>query len=214
MKKISSSALIIAGALFVLNVQKPPVADKAVIKEAQEVSMAKGKTFKVDLAASTLGWTGTKPSGKHNGSVALSAGSLQVKKDKIQGGNFTIDMNTITDLDMQGGGKAGLEKHLKSPDFFDVEKFPTATFEITGVAPIAATQYIMYEGATHNISGNFTMRGVTKNISFPAAVTISGKSLSATADFNIDRTEWGMTYGSDGKVAKEINLKLNLVAAR
>lgn len=213
MKKVSS-ALIVAGALFVMNVQRPPVADKAVIAEPQETLMAKGKTYKVDLAGSTLGWTGTKPSGKHNGSIKLSAGSLQVKKEKILSGNFTLDMTTITDLDMEGKGKEGLEKHLKGADFFDVEKFPTATFEITGIAPIAATQHIIYEGATHNISGNLTMRGVTKNVSFPAAVSISGSSLSASADFNVDRTEWGITYGADGKVAKEINLKLSLTASR
>jgi polyisoprenoid-binding protein YceI len=213
MKKISS-ALIVAGALFVMNVQRPPVADKAIISNAQEASMAKGKTYNVDLAGSTMGWTGTKPSGKHNGTVALSAGSLQVKKGKVLGGNFTLDMNTIVDLDIPGGGKAGLEKHLKSPDFFDVEKYPTATFEITGISAIGATQNVMYEGATHNIAGNLTMHGVTKNISCPAAVAVSGKSLTASADFNVDRTEWGINYGSDGKVAKEINLKLSLVANR
>jgi polyisoprenoid-binding protein YceI len=212
--KRMSSALVIAGALFLVNIQKPPVADKAIINAPQETLMAKGKTYKVDLAGSTLGWTGTKPSGKHNGTVALSGGSLQVKKGKVLGGNFTLDMKSIADTDMQGGGKEGLEKHLKSPDFFDVEKYPTAMFEITGITSLAATQHVFYEGATHNISGNLTMHGVTKNISFPAMVNVNGKSLTASADFNVDRTEWGISYGSDGKVAKEINLKLNLNAGR
>lgn len=212
MKKVVSPVLLFAGALFVLNVQRPPVADKALITTPQQVLTEKGKNYKVDLTASTVEWTGTKPSGQHSGTIKISDGAIEVKKDKPVSGNFTIDMTSITDTDLEGRGKEGLEKHLKSDDFFDVEKNPTATFEITGIAPIAATQNVLLEGANYNVSGNLTLRGVTKNVSFPASIEIKDKTLTGTADFNIDRTEWGISYGADGKVAKEIKLKLNIVA--
>jgi polyisoprenoid-binding protein YceI len=196
---------------FAINVQRIPVADKAVISAAKEPAVPKGKDFKVNTKTSSLGWTGTKPSGKHNGTISIKSGSLTVDKT-ITAGNFVIDMTTITDTDMEGKGKEGLEGHLKSPDFFDVAKYPTATFTITEVTPIDASQKTTLEGATHTIAGNFTMRGVTKNVTFPTKVTLAKKKLTAMADFNIDRTEWGMTYGADGKVAKEVNLKLSLEA--
>jgi polyisoprenoid-binding protein YceI len=213
MKKISS-VVMAAGFLFILNIQRPPVADTAIVNEPQTVLNEKGKTYKVDVAGSSIGWVGTKPSGKHNGAIKLGNGSMQVKKGKLLSGSFTIDMNTIENKDLQGKGKDGLEGHLKSADFFDVANNPTATFSITGVTAIAPAQKVLMEGATHNIAGNLTMRGVTKNISFPAAIMIDAKTLTAKADFNIDRTMWNITYGADGKVAKEINLTLDIKAAR
>jgi polyisoprenoid-binding protein YceI len=213
MKKITSVAMA-AGFLLMINLQRPPVADKAITGEPQTVLTEKGKKYKVDVATSKVEWLGTKPSGKHNGIINISNGMVNVKKGKIVSGNFTIDMNTITDTDMEGKGKEGLEGHLKSADFFDVAKYPTTTFEITGIAPVMANQKVVLAGATHTITGNLTMRGVTKSVNFPAEVMVDDKMLSAKADFNIDRTLWNMTYGADGKVAKEINLKLDIKAAR
>jgi polyisoprenoid-binding protein YceI len=211
MKKITS-VLMFTGALFVLNVQRPPVADKALIGAAKEVATEKGKDYKVDATASTLGWTGTKPSGKHNGTIKITDGKVTAKKNALVGGSFTLDMTSIACTDLEGKGKEGLEGHLKSPDFFDVAKYATAKFVVTGITPIAAGQNVLLAGATHNISGNLTLKGVSKSVTFPAEVKMEDKKLSAIADFNIDRTEWGISYGADGKVAKEINLKLNLVA--
>jgi polyisoprenoid-binding protein YceI len=213
MKKISSMLLIVGG-LFAINIQRPPVADNAVITSAKAVAEPTGKKLKVNKSASTLGWIGTKPSGKHNGSFSISSGDVQLNAGKISGGNFVIDMNSITVLDLTGKGKEGLEGHLKSPDFFDVAKNPISTFVISDVAALDAAQTTTLAGATHTIAGNLTMHGVTKNISFPAIVTASKKKVTAVADFNIDRTEFGMSYGADGKVAKEVNLKLNLVAGK
>jgi polyisoprenoid-binding protein YceI len=213
MKKITQVTMV-AGFLFLLNIQHPPVADKAIIGDAQTVLTEKGKKYKVDPATSMVGWIGTKPSGKHTGTIKISEGTVNVKKGKIVSGNFTIDMNTIANTDMEGKGKDGLEGHLKSPDFFDVAANPTAKFEITGVAPVMANQKILLEGATHNITGNLTLKGVTKSVTFPAAVMMDDKTLGAKADFNIDRTMWNMNYGADGKVAKEINLTLDIKAAK
>ncbi len=212
MKKVPS-ILVTMGALFILNIQRPPVADNAIVTAPQTVTDAKGKTYKVNTAASTLGWVGTKPSGKHTGTITIKEGNLKADKGLLTGGSFTLDMANLAVTDLEAGkGKEKLEGHLKSPDFFDVAKNPTAAFAVTLVTPIAFTQNVLLEGATHNITGNLTLKGVTKSVTFPAKVAISDKAVAATADFNIDRTEWGVSYGADGKVAKEINLKLTLTA--
>jgi len=109
---------------------------------------------------------------------------------------------------MQGEFKGKLEGHLKSPDFFDVANFPEATFEITSVTAGA-------EAGTATISGNLTMRGVTKNITFPATVTEATEtSVKASADFNVLREDWGLVYKgmADDLISKEFNLKVELVA--
>jgi polyisoprenoid-binding protein YceI len=213
MKKASGILLALAS-LFVMNLQRPPVADMAKATTAQTIETAnKGKKLKVNTTASSLAWVGTKPSGKHNGTIGISEGSLSVKKNQIIGGTFTLDMATIADKDMEGKGKEGLEGHLKSPDFFDVAKFPTASFEIASVSPIG-DQKTLLEGATHQIVGNLTMKGITKSVTIPAVLAVTKSAVSATSNFNIDRTDWGINYGTDGKVAKEINLSLNLVAAK
>ncbi len=213
MKKISSILLVVGG-LFAANIQKIPIADTAKITEAKTVAAPKGKKLKVNTTATTLGWTGTKPSGKHTGTINVSGGKVQIADGIISGGSFDINMTTIADTDMEGKGKEGLEGHLKGGDFFNTTLYPTAKFEISDIAKLDATQKTTLAGATHTIAGNLTMHGVTKNISFPAIVTIEKNKATAVADFNIDRTEWGITYGADGKVAKEINLKLNLVAGK
>ena len=207
------AVMAIAGGTVIYNMQ-PPHADQALIRSEQPVLTEKANAFSIDTAASTITWVGTKPSGKHVGTIRLSAGTMEVKKDAIKSGNFTIDMNTIANVDMKGSkGAGGLEKHLKSADFFDVEKFPTAGFEFTSFARIDPNAKVIMEGATHTISGNLTMKGITKNISFPAIVSFQGKILKAQADFNIDRTQWGIDYGTaGGKVATDINLKLDIVA--
>jgi polyisoprenoid-binding protein YceI len=211
MKK-ASSVLLIAGSLFVLNIQRAPIADTAIITTAKVLENVSGSEYKVDVQKSTLGWVGTKATGTHSGTINLTNGTLSVNQNAIVGGGFTLDMNTIVDTDMEGSGKSGLEGHLKGADFFDVAKYPTANFEITSVQPMATEQKSMVVGATNMVTGNLNMRGNVKSISFPAVITVSDKKVTATAIFNIDRTQWGIIYGADGKVAKEINLKLNLEA--
>jgi polyisoprenoid-binding protein YceI len=211
MKK-ASSVLLIAGSLFILNIQRAPIADTAIITTAKVVENVTGNEFKVDVQKSTLGWIGTKATGTHSGTINMTNGTLSVNQNAIVGGGFTLDMNTIVDTDMEGSGKSGLEGHLKGADFFDVAKYPTANFEITSVMPMATEQKSMQVGATNMVTGNLNMRGNVKSISFPAVIVVSDKKVTASAIFNIDRTQWGIVYGADGKVAKEINLKLNLEA--
>jgi len=158
------------------------------------------KTYSISPAESSINWVGSKTFGdSHNGTINLaSGGTLTAEDSKITSGTFVIDMTSITNVDMAGSDGAGkLEGHLKNEDFFDVAKFPTATFNVTSVAPLAGN-----ESANYTITGNLTMKGIEKNISFPAMVAVVGNKISATAaSFAINRTDWGIKYGSEGSVA-------------
>lgn len=206
MKKIV--VMLAAGVIFTACTPKNPEGEKAATTESAEITAASGTEVALNLTASKIIWTGSKVSGSHTGDVALKSGSLTVKEGKITGGNFVADLNTINDTDMQGEFKGKLEGHLKSPDFFDVAQFPEAKFEITGVTEGT-------EAGKVTISGNLTMRGVTKNITFPATVTEATEiSVKASADFNVLREDWGLVYTgmADDLISKEFNLKIELVA--
>lgn len=203
MKKLLLLILTIA---LVYNCEKPPEAPKAEVKEPAGVNTeSKGVAVSLDVEKSEIKWIGTKLKGKHNGTVKVSEGSINVDTDAVTGGSFTIDMNSITVLDLQGKDKAKLEGHLKTGDFFETDKFPTAKFSITSVSAD--------KGATV-ITGNLEMKGISKSISFPANITFSKdkKSITASANFNINRQEWGITYKgmADNAINDEVNLDLNL----
>lgn len=190
-----------------------PKADQAATAEKQEAAAGTGASFAIDTTTSAVEWLGTKPVGQHNGTFKLANGSFSVENGNITAGNFTIDVNSLTNLDLTSEtGKEKLEGHLKSADFFDAAKFPTAKFEITAVEPISNDSL-----ATHKISGNLTLKDSTKNISFPARVTIAENAVKAEANFNIDRTQWGLHYGNDKSlgdkfIRPEVNIKLNISA--
>jgi polyisoprenoid-binding protein YceI len=146
------------------------------------------QTLKVDASASTFNWLAKKLTGEHNGTVQIQSGTLVTDGGKLTGGDFTIDLSTIKDLDIQGDFAGRLETHLKSADFFDVAKFPTSTLKIT--------KAVAKGGENYDLTGNLTIRGTTQPITFPAIVKITGKTASASAKFDIDRTKFGLTYRS------------------
>jgi polyisoprenoid-binding protein YceI len=208
-----------AGTMMMVACQTAPEADQAATSEEQTAVAATGDTLSIDIAGSTVGWVGTKTGGQHNGTFGISNGFLTVADGNVTGGAFDIDVTSLSVLDLTGEDKGKLEGHLKSADFFLVDSFPTAKFEITNVAAFdSATQSSKLPGATHTISGNLTLRGQTNNVSFPAIVNIEGNKVTAVADFNIDRTNWGLVYKgpnnpADWFIAKEVNLKLDVKAA-
>ena len=164
-----------------------------------------------------INWTGSKVGGTHTGGLKLSSGSVDVDGDKITGGKFTIDMAsmTCTDLDAEGGAK--LVGHLSSPDFFDVAKFPQAMFEITKVTALSGNP-----DANAMVYGNLTMKDITKQIGFKANAKVGPNGVSvSTGDFTIDRTDFGIQYGSskladiakDKVISDKIGLKINLSAS-
>lgn len=190
-------------------------ANEAVATETTDVA-SNAMTYAVELENSKVNWVGSKIGGEHNGFVKLTSGELLVENDALVGGSFVLDMTTITDEDLEGEKKGKLEGHLKTGDFFEVEKYPTATFEITEVE--AATDN---PDATHHISGNLTMKDVTKSVTLPAKVEMNEDGLMAiTPKFTINRTEWGIEYRSgilstpkDKIINDEIGLQIELKAA-
>src|SRR3989344_1997660 len=164
-------------------------------------------TYKVDEEQSTITWQAGKPAITgyvHTGKFSLADGSEFVVADQSLAGEVTVDMNSL-DMVSLGGGKAGqestLECHLKGERFFDVETYPTATFRVTDISPkvLPGPDNIEYTA-----TGELTMKGVTKTINFPIKVFVASKAEAwMTAQFSLDRTEWGLTAGS-AKVAEAI----------
>jgi len=146
------------------------------------------KDVKVDASASTVKWVGKKVTGQHNGTIALKGGRLEMEGDQLTGGIFTIDMTTITCEDLSGDGKGKLEGHLKSDDFFGVEKFPSATFVITKAVPQGPGAY--------KIIGNITIKKITEEIQFLTTVTEKDGKMVASADITIDRSKFDVRFGS------------------
>ncbi len=199
-----------------------PKGEKAETGEAEEVMEAVGKDYAVSAAGSTIMWEGAKVSGKHKGTIGVKEGSVTFTDGALSGGKFTIDMNSITVLDLEGGKKAGLEGHLKGTaegkedHFFNVAQFPTAMFEIT-----KATKIMNNDDANYAVTGNLTLKDVSKSVSFRAQVDEANGSVSvSTPPFTIDRTEWGIQYGSskffddlkDNAINDEIGLQIKLAA--
>ena len=197
--KILFGLILIAGLASCKGESKAQKAgDAAATAEATVAS----KTYTVSPAESNILWVGSKKVGDsaHSGTIKISKGTLAAEGNKITSGTFEIDMNTVTNVDMSGSDGAGkLEGHLKNADFFDVAKFPTASFSITSVAPLAGD-----ENANYTINGNLTLKGIEKNISFPAnVVTVGNKISAAAASFAINRMDCGVKYGS-GNFFKEL----------
>ena len=165
----------------------------------------------IDTSASTINWTGGKEfvSDKHSGTVALSNGFLTVDGDKITGGEFTVDMNSIKNTDLTDPAMNGkLVSHLRSADFFDVANHKEAKFVITKVTAKSATEQIF--------EGNATIRGKTAPVKIPATVKKEGATWVASGKLELDRTKYDVKYNSKSfvpdlvKSAKDKVIKNNI----
>lgn len=188
-----------------------PKGTKARVSEAVDSAAASaGIPLKVNSGESKIEWHGRKVTGAHRGVVDISDGTIYVKDGKLSGGSFKIDMTSIANKDIQDKKfKNKLETHLKSPDFFDVTQYPEATLSITDVK--------YPENNKAQISADLTVKGVTKNILFDADIAeASDTSFKGSADFNINRQDWGVAYKGmkDDLISDEVNFKINLAAGK
>lgn len=160
-------------------------------------------TYNAVVAESKIDWVGGKVSGdQHTGTIAIKDGQVFVTNNAVTGGKFTIDMNSIVVTDITDAEmNAGLTGHLKgataenADHFFNVSKFPTASFEITKVTE---------ENGKQMVEGNLTIKETTHGIKFPAAVTVTDADVTvASEEFEIDRTKWAVNYNS-GSIAKDL----------
>ncbi|MGB3180840.1 MAG: YceI family protein [Cyclobacteriaceae bacterium] len=212
MKTLKFTGILSVAAMLAMGgCTSSPDSDKAEVGEAQEVQeVASAASYAVNAEESSVTWVGTKPGGRHNGTFGIEDGSLSVEGDKIVGGKVAISLSDIKVEDLEGEDEQKLVGHLQSPDFFSTEEYPGAEFVIVSTEPIGEGDDAEMENEgeeeeykisnpTHKITGNLTMRGNTKSITFPAKVDMSGDQITARAKFNIDRTEWGVSYGDESK---------------
>lgn len=227
MKKMSFFATW-AALLVLFSCTNAPESDQATTTEAQTVSTsAGGEAWKVDSNTSKLEWVATKVTGYHTGNVPIKNGELNVNNNQLVGGRFVLDMANMVVSGPSGSKEADNKKllgHLKSPDFFDVTNHPEASFVITGVKPFSGTvqdtadprqeeiNEYKVPNPSHTISGNLTIKGITKNIEFPARINLSDNQLEALAKFNIDRQQWNITYPGqpDDLIRNEIHFGIAL----
>lgn len=215
MKSMKLSGFMLSAALLTFACGKS--ADTVEATEAQEAAAATGQTLSLDTDASKVNWRGYKPTGQHFGLIPVTDGQLSVEGESITGGNFTFNITGLEIHDLEEGSEnhGKLWNHLQSDDFFDAGNHPQANFVITEITPYTDEDEIedqeQFESEntpksaseiapatpTHWISGNLTMRGNTKNITFPANVTMNNGTISAQAGFNINRTDWGLSYGDE-----------------
>jgi polyisoprenoid-binding protein YceI len=206
---------------------KSPTGERATTGDAMTAAGIENyEAYQVNLDESLVEWIGTKPTGQHNGTTKLSEGVLKINDGQIVGGKFTIDLTSIVVLDITDPEtNAKLQGHLKSEDFFEVDTWPTAEFEIVTVDAKgdAAAQAETGVVPTHTISGNLTMKGITKAISFDAQIETLEDVVSAkTVRFLIDRTNWSVNYGSnkifdnlrDNFIHDDMALTIKLVAEK
>jgi polyisoprenoid-binding protein YceI len=200
---------------------RTPKGDDATIQEKQQTAETNGTQYAVDTTASRVRFTGYGVGKNHPGIFKLSSGNVAVVNNQITGGSFVINIRSL-DLEQKGGMfDAKLRPHLMSGDFFDAEKFGTAKFDITNVQPYQpnSADTSVVEGANFSVSGNLTLKDVTKNISFPAKIDLDGNTLKARSNFNIDRTQWQMRYGNDKSlgdkfISEKVNIELDLQAKK
>lgn len=218
------STLLLVLALILLRASAPnrPAADHLSVGHAGAANdrlindHVDADHLSVDVDRSIIHWKGTKfwGMGKHEGVVRLADGSLTLEGDRIVAGRFVVDMTTIEVTDIPKSDpipRRRLREHLLHEDFFFVERYPTAVFEIIEVEPM--------DDNRHRISGRLTMRGTTHPVTFDAHIPmISADGLRGTARFSIDRHDWGVAYrGSrltNDLVDDDIHLTLTIAANR
>ena len=171
-------------------------------------------TYTVDTKTTTATWLAKKVTGQHSGTVNVSKGSIVSDGKTVTGGTLEIDMTSIacTDLtDPEWNGK--LVGHLKSDDFFSVDKNPTAKFEVTKAVAKSANNY--------DVTGKLTIKGITNEVTFPAMIRMDDKTLVTVAKIMVDRTKYNIKYGSkdfiegigDKAIDNEFELNVNVVAS-
>lgn len=172
--------------------------------DSAKAAVAPAGAVMFDLAQSKVSFVGANVTSKQEGAIEKFSGWFVLDGNMPKGASVTFDMGSVK------AGPDKLTKHLKSPDFFDVAKHPTATFATTQVEEGGDG------GATHLLTGDLTLTGVTKSITFPVSFKMSPEKVHMTADFAIDRKDFGVKYkGSpDNLIADNVAIKLDVTAPR
>lgn len=173
------------------------------------------EALNISKTESTVGWRAAKVTGEHWGKVKISSANLEYQNGRITSGSFEIDMTSITVEDIKdANSNARLTNHLKSDDFFSVEKFNKSSMTITE----AKTS----NGKDYEIKGNLIIKGISNPVTFPAQVTEEGNKVIATSKITFDRTKYDIKYRSgnyfenlaDKLIYDEVTLDVKLVGMK
>lgn len=233
MKRIFLEVVTSAALFAFISCTNAPKSDEAKTTEAKKVNNdSSGETWKVNTSDSKIEWVATKVTGYHIGNVPVKSGEIYIKNGEVTGGRFVLDLANMQVTGPKSVDSANSQKllsHLKSADFFDVEKNPEGVFELTDIKPYKGdaikdttdprqeeiNKYKVTD-PTHLVSGNLTLKGTTKNIEFPARITVSGNTAKAVAKFNIDRKDWNIIYPGkpDDLIRDAIHLGISINAIK
>lgn len=225
-----ASGLVLAACDTSVNADKAEVG--APVKALATVPAS--EVYVIDTAKSTVTWIGAKLTGRHNGVLEITEGQLTMDNNLLTGGTVAFDMQRARsdDKSIDEASNKKLTTHLRSADFFDVERYPTARFELVSITPYDSTKVqqptqpphapdknLRVQGCTHYLTGNLTIKDKTKSVRFPAKVTLQDSLLKARANFNINRTDWGLIYRADKSLGNQtihpdVNIGIDLTARR
>jgi polyisoprenoid-binding protein YceI len=185
--------------------QTKPKAEVAAPQGATAAAAA-GTPYTFSAQGSKIEWTGSKVTGKHDGSFGTFSGKIRLTDGSIDRGSVEVEIDNASITTEP----AKLLAHLKGPDFFDVERFPKTRFVSTSVRPGGES------GATHTVSGDLELHGVKKSITFPAKIRIEGDDSYVNAELSINRKDFGLVYPGkpDDLIRDDVVIRLAVKASK
>ena len=224
MKKLS----ILALSVFLVAIScKESKTDMATSTTEQTVANHAEQTLTVDTANSDVKWTAYHKGGLNpRFGTTQTTGVFSVENGNLVSGSLITDISSLTtdpkSVDpaiTDGKTSSDLDMHLKSADFFDVDKYPSVKFDITKVEDLPAGTVSKVEGANKQVSGNLTIKDKAVNVTFPAKVDVTDSKINLVSKFTINRQDWGLAYGAEGDpkdwmISQEVDLELNIIANR
>ena len=201
--------MVLSGLVLVAACGNPATNKSAAVTseatKATTPATAGGQKYPITPEHSKIEFIGSKVTGSHNGSFQKFAGEIDYTGDPTTSRvNISMDANSITTDDPK------LTEHLKTADFFDVAKFPQAKFESTAIKPGGD------KGASHTVTGNLTLHGQTKSITFPATISATADAITVNSEFSINRKDFGINYAgaADNLIRDDVVLKLTIHAPK
>ena len=216
MQLLSKFFIAILAISLVISCKNQPEGEAAKTGDAADnVATAPADAAKYAVKEGKVYWGATKVGGAHNGTINISKGVLTAANGKVTSGDFGIDINSIDEPNMEGEMKTKLLNHLKSPDFFDAANHSAGMFSVVSVEPLSGNPE-----ATHTVTGNLTLKGITKSVSFPANIVVTDSKISAVSPkFTINRMDWDIKYNSgligtakDKIIHDDVSLSVELLA--
>jgi len=211
MRNLLSIAVLFIAIGFVSSCKKEiKGTDAKTTKAVGKAAKADGNAKSYMINTGSINFTGSKVGGTHLGKFNIKSGKIAAAGADISSGKFDIDLTSLSIIDLKPGeGKEKLEGHLKSEDFFNTAVNKNAAFVITSVNKSSKP------GMTHNVTGDLTMQGVTKSVTFAANINNVGGNINAVSEnFKINRTDWGIKYGLVGEnlINEEVGITISFTA--